>query len=145
VDSAAKLGMLRAIGADHVIDYAKEDFTKRGETYDAIVDIVGKSSFSGSIKALKNNGCYVLGNPSLTGMLRGKWTSMTSSKTVSFDQAAYAPEAYDLLIGLIEAGKVKPAMDRSYALEQTAEAHQYVEAGHKQGNVVIVVAHSTDR
>lgn len=141
VDSAEKLAMLREIGADHVIDYAREDFTQSGQCYDAIVDIVGNSSFSGCLKSLKPNGRYVLGNPSLTGMLRGTWTSRTSSQKVSFEQASYRPEDYASLLRLIDAGDVKPVMDRSYPLEQLAEAHRYVEAGHKKGNVAIRMMH----
>jgi NADPH:quinone reductase-like Zn-dependent oxidoreductase len=144
VDSAAKLAMLRSIGADHVIDYAREDFTQNGETYDAIMDVVGKSSFSQSIRCLKTNGRYVLCNPSLSGMLRGQWVSMTTERKVISRQVTYAPEAYAVLVGMMEAGVLKPVMDRSYPLAQVAEAHRYVEAGHKQGNVVIVVARSTD-
>lgn len=140
VDSAEKLDMLRSIGADHVIDYARQDFTRTGHHYDAIVDIAGKSSFSGSLKSLKPNGRYVLGNPSLSGMLRGKWASMTSSQKVIFDQAVYRSEDYAHLIALVEAGQLKPVMDRVYELDQIAEAHRYVEAGHKKGNVIIRVA-----
>jgi NADPH:quinone reductase-like Zn-dependent oxidoreductase len=144
VDSAAKLAMLRSIGADHVIDYAREDFTQSGEKYDAIMDVVGKSSFSQSIRCLKPNGRYVLCNPSLTGMLRGQWVSMTSERKVISRQVTYTSEAYAALVSMIEAGVLKPVMDRSYPLAQVAEAHRYVEAGHKQGNVVIDVARSTD-
>ena len=82
VDSTGKLDMLRSIGADQVIDYTQEDFTKSGETYDVIFDVMGKSSFSGSIRSLKQNGRYLLANPGLTQMVRGQWTSMTSSKKV---------------------------------------------------------------
>ena len=67
VDSAEKLAMLRSIGADHVIDYTKEDFTKNGETYDVIIDVIGRSSFSRSVRALKPNGRYILGNASFSG------------------------------------------------------------------------------
>jgi NADPH:quinone reductase-like Zn-dependent oxidoreductase len=141
VDSAEKLEMLKSIGADHVIDYTREDFTKNGVRYDAIIDIVGNSSFSDSLKSLKSNGRYVLGNPSLSGMLRGIWTSKTSSKQVSFDQAGDCPEDYACLIGLIDAGHLKPVMDCTYPLDQTAEAHRYVEAGRKKGNVIIHIAH----
>ena len=141
VDSAEKLTLLRSIGADHVFDYTQEDFTKSGETYDVIIDVVGKSSFSGSVKSLKPNGRYVLGNPKLTGMLRGQWTSMTSDKQVIFEQASNTIENYTVLKELIEAGKVKPIMDRRYPLEQMAEAHTYVEQGHKKGNVIIVIEH----
>jgi NADPH:quinone reductase-like Zn-dependent oxidoreductase len=137
VDSTGKLDMLRSIGADHVIDYAREDFTKRGETYDAIIDVVGKSSFTGSLRSLKQNGRYVLGNPHPSGMIRGRWTSMRTDKSVIFEPASYRAEDYAFLKALIEAGKIKPVIDRRYPLEETAEAHRYVETGQKKGNVVI--------
>jgi NADPH:quinone reductase-like Zn-dependent oxidoreductase len=139
VDSTEKLEMLRSLGADQVIDYTQEDFTKRGETYDAIIDVVGKSSFSGSIRSLKPHGRYVLGNPSLSGMIRGTWTSKTTDKNVLFDLADYRADDISFLKRLIEAGKLKAVIDRCYPLEQVAEAHRYVEAGHKKGNVVILV------
>ena len=139
VDSIEKLDMLRSIGADHVIDYTQEDFTRRGETYDAIIDVVGKSSFSGSVRSLRPNGRYVLGNPSPTGMIRGQWTSMTTDKKVFFEAARYRAEDYSFLKELIEAGKIKVVIDRRYPLEQTAEAHRYVETGHKKGNVVVEI------
>jgi len=134
--------MLRSIGADHVIDYTREDFTKSGETYDFILDVVGKSSFSGSIRSLKQNGRYLIANPGLSQMVRGRWTSMTSSKKVIFG-AAY-PKTEDLIFlkELIEAGKIKSVIDRRYPFEQTAEAHRYVETGHKKGHVVITVEHN---
>ena len=142
VDSTGKLDMLRSLGADQVIDYTQEDFTKRGQTYDFILDVVGKSSFSGSIKSLKQNGRYLIANPGLSQMVRGRWTSMTSSKKVIFG-AAY-PKTEDLvtLKELIEAGKIKTIIDRRYPLEQTSEAHHYVEKGHKKGHVVITVEHN---
>jgi NADPH:quinone reductase-like Zn-dependent oxidoreductase len=79
VDSTGKLDLLRSIGADQVIDYTGEDFTKSGETYDVIFDVVGKSSFSGSIRSLKQNGRYLIANPGLSQMVRARWASMTSS------------------------------------------------------------------
>jgi NADPH:quinone reductase-like Zn-dependent oxidoreductase len=139
VDSAEKLAMLRSIGADHVIDYTQEDFTRSGQTYDAIIDVAGKSSYSGSIRSLKQNGRYVLGNPRGSAALRGRWTSATTDKKVISELARYRTEDYAYLKGLIETGKIKPVIDRRYPLEQTAEAHRYVEAGHKKGNVVITV------
>ena len=142
VDSAEKLDVLRSIGADHVIDYTQEDFTRSGETYDVIIDVVGKSSFSGSIRALKPNGRYILGNPSLSGMIRGRWTPMTSEKKVIIAIASYKTEYYTFLKELIEAGKIKSIIDRCYPLEQIAEAHRYVDKGHKKGNVVITVEKS---
>jgi len=140
VDNTMKLDTLRSIGADHVIDYTQEDFTKSGETYDFILDVVSKSPFSGSIRSLTQNGRYLITNPRLSQMVRGRWTSRTSSKKVLFG-ASY-PKTEDLLFlkELIEAGKIKSVIDRSYPLEQTAEAHRYVETGHKTGHVVITVA-----
>lgn len=142
VDSTEKLAMLRSIGADHVIDYTQEDFTRSGETYDVIIDVVGKSSFSGSVRALKPNGRYILGNADLLGMIRGRWTPMTSEKKVIIAVASYKTEYYTFLKELIMAGKIKPVVDRRYPLEQTAEAHRYVETGHKKGNVVIAMEKS---
>jgi len=134
--------MLRSIGADHIIDYAQEDFTRRGETYDVIIDMVGKSSFSGSVRALKQNGRYVLGNPSLSRMVRGRWTSRISEKKVISKGASYRTEDYTFLKELIEAGKIKSIIDQRYPLEQTAEAHRYVDEGYKKGNVVITLEHN---
>jgi NADPH:quinone reductase-like Zn-dependent oxidoreductase len=143
VDSTGKLDMLRSIGADQVIDYTQEDFSKSGETYDVIFDVVGKASFSGSIRSLKQNGFYLIANPRLSLMVRGLWTSMTSSKKVISQVAGHKTEDLIFLKELIEAGKIKTVIDRCYPLEQTAEAHRYVEKGHKKGNVVITVEHNS--
>jgi 2-desacetyl-2-hydroxyethyl bacteriochlorophyllide A dehydrogenase len=142
VDSTRKLDMLRSIGADQVIDYTEEDFTKSGETYDVIFDIVGKSSFSRSIRSLKKKGFYLLANLRLSQIVRGLWTSMTSSKKVITELASYRTEDLIFLKELIEAGKIKAVIDRRYPLEQMAEAHRYVDKGHKKGNVVITVGHN---
>lgn len=144
VDSGSKLGMLRSIGADQVIDYAHEDFTKNGVTYDFILDVVGKSSFSGSLRSLEQNGRYLIANPGLSQMVRGRWTSLASSKKVIF--GAVSPKADDLnfLRELIEGERIKTVIDRRYMLEQIAEAHTYVETGHKKGHVVIAVEHSNN-
>jgi NADPH:quinone reductase-like Zn-dependent oxidoreductase len=142
VDSAEKLDMLRSIGADHVIDYTQEDFTKNGETYDVIIDVIGKSPFSRSIRSLKPNGRYVLGNPSLSARIRARWTSMSMGKKVIVALARYQAEYYAFLTELMEARKLKSIIDRRYPLEQIVEAHRYVEAGHKKGNVVITIGES---
>jgi 2-desacetyl-2-hydroxyethyl bacteriochlorophyllide A dehydrogenase len=139
VDSAEKLDMLRSTGADHVIDYRQEDFTRSGETYDVIVDVAGKSPFSSSVEVLKPGGRYILGNANLVNMVRARWAPMTAGKKVVVALANYQPEDYITLKELIEAGKIKPVIDQRYPLEQTAEAHRYVEAGHKKGNVIILV------
>jgi len=142
VESTSKLDMLRSIGADHVIDYTQEDFTKSGETYDFILDIVSNSSFSGCIRTLKQNGRYIIANPGLSQKVRGRRTSKKSGKIVIFGAAP--PKTEDLLYlkELIEAGKLTSVIDRTYPLEQTAEAHRYVETGDKKGNVIITVEHN---
>jgi NADPH:quinone reductase-like Zn-dependent oxidoreductase len=143
VDSTRKLDMLRSLGADQVIDYTQEDFTKNGETYDVIFDVVGKSSFSRSIRSLKHNGRYLLGNPRLSQRVQGRWTSRRSSKKVipwAARTASEYTEDIKFLKELIEAGKIQSVIDRCYPLEQTAEAHRYVDTGQKKGNVVITVA-----
>jgi NADPH:quinone reductase-like Zn-dependent oxidoreductase len=139
VDSTRKLDMLRSIGADQVVDYTKDDFTKSEETYDTIFDVVGKSSFSGCIKLLNEKGFYFLGNPGLSQLIRRVWTSMRSSKKVILWTGTYKVEDLTSLRELIEAGKVKSIIDRRYPLEQVAEAHRYVDTGQKTGNVVITV------
>jgi NADPH:quinone reductase-like Zn-dependent oxidoreductase len=141
VDSAGKLDMLRSIGADHVIDYAREDFTKRGERYDVVIDVVGKSPFSRSLGTLNPNGRYVLGNPGTSGRIRARRARPESGKRVILESAAYHTEDYATLLDLIAKGQVKPVIDKSFTLEQTADAHRYVEGGHKKGNVVITVSH----
>lgn len=139
VDSSGKLAMLTAIGADHVIDYTQTDFTRQGGQYDVIIDVVGKSPFARSIRCLKQQGRYVLGNPSLAGMLRGQLVSMRTDKKVISEMAAYKPEAIHFLQEQIETGNVKAILDRRYPLAQTADAHKYVETGQKVGNVIITV------
>jgi len=143
VDSPSKLDMLRSIGADHVIDYTQEDFTKKGETYDFILDVVGKSSFSGSISSLEQNGRYLIANPGPSQMVRGRWTSLISSKKVIFGAAHLRTKDLIFLKELVEAGKLKAVIDRTYPLEQIVEAHRYVEKGHKIGNVVITIGYNS--
>jgi len=145
VDKPGKLEMLRSIGAEHVIDYTREDFTKSGQTYDVILDTIGKSSFSGSLRSLKENGTYLNANPGLFGGIRMRWVSKRSSKKVIPWTAGYTTNNLLALRELIEAGKIKPVIDRYYPLEQTAEAHRYVDAGHKKGNVVITMKQTVGR
>jgi NADPH:quinone reductase-like Zn-dependent oxidoreductase len=142
VDSAGKLDMLRSIGADHIIDYTQEDFTRRGQVYDVIFDVVGKSSFSRSLGSLKPNGRYLLGNPGLTQRLRARWTS-TGDKRIIYGTGGQKAEDLLFLKELIEAGKIRPVIDRRYSLEQMAEAHRYVDSGQKKGNVVVSVDRNT--
>jgi NADPH:quinone reductase-like Zn-dependent oxidoreductase len=147
VCSTANLELVKSIGADKVIDYIKEDFTKSGETYDIIFDAVGKSSFSCCKSSLKQRGVYLTTVPTLAIMLQILWTSMVGSKKAMSAATGLRPsseKAKDLIFlkELIEAGTIKSVIDRRYPLEQIAEAHRYVEKGHKKGNVVITVEHN---
>jgi NADPH:quinone reductase-like Zn-dependent oxidoreductase len=120
-----------------VIDYTREDFTKSGETYDIIFDTVGKTSFSKCKNSLKQNGRYILTAFGLAQLFQMLWTSMVGGRRVI---CAVAPErTEDLLLikELLEAGKIRPVIDRRYPLEQIAAAHRYAERGHKKGSVVI--------
>jgi NADPH:quinone reductase-like Zn-dependent oxidoreductase len=140
VDSAPKLAMLRAIGADRVIDYAQEDFTASPETYDVIFDVVRNTSSGRMVRLLTENGCLLMANPGFLQIVRARWASRGSKKRVSF--AASGPTSEDLayLRGLIEAGRLHPVVDRRFPLDQMVEAHRYAESGQKLGNVVVVVA-----
>ena len=139
VDSTEKLEMLRSLGADELIDYTKEDFTKSGNNYDAIFDVVGKSSFAGSIKSLNPNGRYMLGNPRMLQSILGKLLSLTSNKKVISGAALQSANDLYYLKKLIEEGKVKSVIDKRFPLEKVPEAHRYVDSGEKIGNVVIVI------
>lgn len=146
VDSTEKLEMLRSLGADRVIDYTQADFTKSGETYDVIFDVVGKSSFSRSVRALKPNGRYLLGNAGLLQKVRGGWLSRGSNKQIIFWAARTADEYaedFKFLKELLEVGKLQSVIDRCYPLEQIVEAHRYIGTGHKKGNVAITVVQSS--
>jgi NADPH:quinone reductase-like Zn-dependent oxidoreductase len=142
VCSTTNLEMVKSLGADKVIDYTKEDFTKGGETFDVIFDAVGKSSFSGCMRSLKNEGIYLqtVATPALS--VRMRWASITSSKKIIGGTATPKIENLIYLKELVEAGKIRPVIDRRYPLEQIVEAHRYVELGHKKGNVVITVGHN---
>ena len=138
VCSTANLALVKSLGADHVIDYTKEDFTQPS-TYDIIFHTVGKISFLTCMKSLKRRGVY-LSDLALAPILRKVWAAVNGGKRVIGGIAK--PKAEDLVFlkGLIEAGKLRSVIDRRYPLEQIAEAHRYVERGHKKGNVVITVA-----
>ena len=142
VDSTEKLDILRSIGANHVIDYTKEDYTNNGESYDLIIDVVGRRSVSRRLKLLKQDGYYFLAYAGFSHVVLALWVSITSNKKLIIESASQKKEDLIFLKELIEAGKIKPIIDRCYPLEQTAEAHNYVESGHKRGNVVITVVHN---
>ncbi len=140
VDSSEKLDLLRALGADHVIDYTQEDFWKNGKYYDIIFDVVGKGSVSLAMKSLTPNGRYILATPWVIPVLQGLWSSITSGKKFIFALAKESPEDLNFFKELIDTGKVKPVIDKHYPLEKMEEAHRYVEEGTKTGHVVIIIA-----
>jgi len=141
VCSTTNLELVKSLGADKVIDYTKDDFTKSGQTYDILFDTVGKTSFSHCKSSLKQRGTYLATFPTLTIILQMLWTSMVGNKKVIYGVGSEKAEDLNFLKELVETGKIKSVIDRRYPLEQTAEAHRYVETGHKKGNVVITVEH----
>jgi len=139
VCSTANLEMVKSLGADKVIDYTKEDFTKSGESYDIIFDAVDKTTFTRCKKLLKQRGVYLTVGMGPIILLQMLWAKMTSSKKVKFGIANQKIEDLVFFKDLVEAGKIKTIIDRTYPLEQIVEAHRYVEKGHKKGHVVITV------
>ncbi|MCX9082580.1 MAG: NAD(P)-dependent alcohol dehydrogenase [Candidatus Methanoperedens sp.] len=142
VCSATNAEMVKSQGADNVIDYTKEDFTKSGETYDVIFDVVGKITFSQCKSSLKQNGIYLENLLQLQDIPKIIWTSIIGGKKIKGGVSTENVENLNFFLELIKSGKLKPVIDRSYPLEQTAEAFRYVEKGHKKGTVVITVGHN---
>jgi NADPH:quinone reductase-like Zn-dependent oxidoreductase len=145
VCSTANLGMVKSLGADAVVDYTREDFSRAGRVYDMVFDTVGKSGFSRSLQSLKRGGFYVRVGGSgrlssiLWGIVQEKWASGTGAAKVIGGVGRATGADLSFLKGLIEAGKLRTVIDRRYPLAEIAEAHRYVEAGHKKGHVVIVL------
>ncbi len=142
VCSTTNVALVKSLGADPVIDYTKEDFTKNGQTYDIIFDAVGKSSFAQCQGSLTSKGVYLTTVPTLAILLQTMWTAKIGSKKAIFTTAGLKQRQANLLFlrELVEAGMLRAVIDRRYPLEHMAEAHRYVESGHKKGNVVITVA-----
>jgi len=144
VCSTGKVDMVKSIGADEVIDYKKEDFTQNGERYDLIIAVNGHRPLSDYKGALSENGTYVVVGGTLrqifSGMLLGSLMTINSTKKLKSMGAAKS-DADDLafIAGLINAGKIKPVVDRCYPLDESAEAMRYVTDGHAKGKVVITV------
>ncbi|MFC1845480.1 NAD(P)-dependent alcohol dehydrogenase [Thermodesulfobacteriota bacterium] len=141
VCSTVNMELVRSLGADTVIDYTKEDFTGSRKIYDIIFDTVGRLSLSRCKKSLTPKGFYLVSTFGLTDLIRGLWTSMTGSRKMIIGVLSQTAEDLVFLKELIEAGKLKSVIDRSYTLEEIVEAHRYVEKGHKKGNIAITVAY----
>lgn len=138
-----RVKFVKALGAEKVIDYTNEDFARSGETYDLIFDILGKGSFARGKSSLRSNGRYLFASFKMKQLIQMLFTSIRGGKKVICALSAEKAEDLSFIKELIEAGKFKSIIDRCYPLAQTAEAHRYVEAGQKHGNVVITVDHNS--
>ena len=139
VCSTTNLELVQSIGADRVIDYTKEDFTKNGQTYDIIFDTVGKRSFSQCKSSLNHRGIYLSTVATIPLLLQMLWTSKLGDKKAIFALPPCTTRELDILKDIVEAGRMKTVIDRTYPLSDTAEAHRYSEKGHAKGKLVITI------
>lgn len=139
VCGTAGVDMVKSLGADKVIDYTQEDFTQSGQTYDLIVDVLGKSSFARCKHVLHQNGRLLYVSFKMSQLFQMLWTSIIGSKKVVCALSGESPEDLNFLKTLVESGKIKSVIDRCYSLEQAAEAHRYIEADRKKGNVILTI------
>ena len=139
VSSAANLELVKTLGADKVIDYTKEDFSETGETYDVIFEAVDKSSFSACMKALQDGGIYLNVTTPFPSLQMIRTKMRTNKKIMLGENPPESAEDLTFLKELVEAGRLKPVIDRRYPMEKIVEAHRYVDTGHKRGNVVITI------
>lgn len=148
VCSTRNLDQARSLGADHVIDYTKEDFTQNGQLYDLILAVNGYRPISAYQRALTPKGIYVMAGGSMAqifqAMLLGSWMSKTGGKKMGGVSAKPNQEDLAFMKGLLEAGKVVPIIDRRFPLSETAEALRYLGEGHARGKVVITVEHGSE-
>ncbi len=140
VDSVSKLEMLRAIGADRVIDHTQVDFTSEPEDYDVIFDVVRNTPAGRMVDRLTESGCLLTANAGFLQLLRAYRAARGTRKRVVFGASSGTSEDLAHLRTLVEEGKLRPVVDRCYTLEQMAEAHRYAETGQKLGNIVVTVA-----
>jgi NADPH:quinone reductase-like Zn-dependent oxidoreductase len=132
--------MLRSLGADRVVDYAREDVTAGPDTYDVIFDIVRDTPSGGMVRMLAPNGCLLMANPGFRQIVRAKWAAKGTGKRVSISGSGTTTDDLVHLRTLLEAGRLHPVIDRQFPFDQLVEAHRYAESGQKQGNVVVIVA-----
>ncbi len=137
--STENLALVKSLGADHVIDYKSEDFTKNDKTYDVVFETVNKVPVSDCVQSLAKNGVLILSAAGITEMIQGLWTSKFKNKKLIMGVSKETQEEISFIKDLVEAGKYKAVVDKTYSLEQMSEAHAYVELGHKKGNVAITV------
>jgi NADPH:quinone reductase-like Zn-dependent oxidoreductase len=140
VDSGSKLETLLSIGADQVVDYTKEDFTTRDEVYDVIFDVVGTVKLSRAAGVIREDGTYLLANPTRQ-LTQALWAKLTSGRKIVMETSSPTIPDLDYLTDLIEDGKLQTVIDRRFPMEAIREAHEYVETGAKLGNLVITINH----
>ncbi|MAT45639.1 MAG: NAD(P)-dependent alcohol dehydrogenase [Anaerolineaceae bacterium] len=140
VCSKPRMEMVKSLGADYAIDYTKEDFTRNGKTYDVILDILGKSSFSRCQHSLTENGIYLLASFKMLQLWQMLKTSMRGGKKVVCAMSMESSADLEQIKEMVEIGKIKTIIDKQFPIHQTADAHRYIEAGKMVGNVVIMVA-----
>ena len=149
VDNAEKLDLMRSLGADHVIDYTKEDFTKNGQQYDLILDVIAHRSVFAYRRALRPDGSYFMAGGSLATLfqmlLLGAWIRRTTSKKIRLLVVQTDPRDLVYITELIESGKVKLVIDKCYSLGEAAEALRYLGEGHAKGKIVITVEQNNDK
>lgn len=141
VCSGVNIGLVKSLGADKVIDYTREDFTKETETYDLIFDVVGATAFDRCEHLLKPRGVFLSCIMGLPEVAKSLWTSIVGGKKIRGGLAWNNPERMAFIAALAATGTLRPVIDRSYSLTQVAQAFEHVERGHKKGNVVITVEH----
>ncbi|MBI0581405.1 MAG: NAD(P)-dependent alcohol dehydrogenase [Methanomassiliicoccales archaeon] len=144
VCSTKNLELVRSLGADNVIDYTKNDFTKDGQTYDIIFDTVGRSSFSRCKGSLKEGGIYLTTVPAMGVIIRRLWHSGPAQKRAIFAATGLRPaiekiKDLEALKAMAEEGRLRAIIDRNYRLEQVVEAHRYVQEGHRKGDVIVTL------
>ena len=139
VCSSVNTDLVKSLGADHTIDYTREDFTNNGKTYDILFDVVGKTSLNKNVRSLKKKGVYLhsIASPGISIQMKIK--GLLSSKKFVGGGPSPCTADLDYLMDLVEKGILKPVIDRTYSLEQMIEAHRYVDTGRKKGNVAITV------
>ena len=139
VDRADKLDFLKEVGADHVIDYQSQDYTKLGNKYDVIFDVVGKGHYGRSVKSFNKGGRYMIANPSGPLFFKSRWTKLSTDIKVYMKMTVQNNSDMLKIVKLIEEGHLKVHIDKIYPLDRIVEAHHYVEDGNKKGNLVIKV------
>lgn len=140
VCSTSNVEMVKSLGADEVIDYTRDDFTRRGKTYDIVFDAVGKSPFRKTLRMVKSGGYFLLGSASLVDNFHKSWANLTGDRKVISGTAKQKKDDLGFLISLFEKGDLKVVIDRKYPLAGIVEAHHYVQKGHKKGNVIVNVS-----